>query len=72
MAIDNNLRDVRESEGISLTKLAEESAISDKTIRKIETRKLSKARKTTKARILKGLNKLTEKRYAYEDIFPKG
>jgi transcriptional regulator with XRE-family HTH domain len=70
MAISNKLREIRENEGLSVAELARASEVSDKTIRKIETRRLNKARKITKVKTVKGLNKLIDEKYSYEDIYP--
>lgn len=72
MSVDNKLRFFRENAGVSIADLSRACDISDKTIRKIETRKLNKSRKTTKVKIINGLNKIAEKDFKYEEIFPNG
>lgn len=71
MAIENKLRFFRENSGISVAELERASGVSDRTIRKIETRKY-KAKKTTKVKILLGLKKLAQQDFKYEEVYPQG
>jgi transcriptional regulator with XRE-family HTH domain len=68
----NNLKDLRISEGLTITELARYSNISTKVISQTE-RFLREPTEVTKRKILNGLNaakKPGEKPYDYECIFP--
>lgn len=73
MAKPSNLKDIRESGGLSLAQLSRYSNVSTTTIHHIENRKKSST-KVTKSKILKGLNKHPDnkKEYTYEEVFPNG
>jgi DNA-binding XRE family transcriptional regulator len=71
MASENNLKNVRQSAGVTVAQLNRASGVSDKTIRKIENR-IIKGKVETKVNIIKGLTGLTGVDYQYKDIFPYG
>lgn len=71
MASENNLKKIRQEEGITPTQLARVSKISDKTIRNIENRRIE-GKIETKSSIIKGLNSIVTNSYQYKDIFPHG
>jgi len=67
----NNLRTVREKEGLTLVELGNLSAVSLKTIYILESG-LRDTKQVTKYRILNGLNKNPNRtcNYRFEDVFP--
>jgi len=65
---NNNLKNTLEKEGINQIDLVVPSGIAHGTINKICNYKYDPS-PTSKSKILKGLNKLTEKVYKLEDIF---
>ena len=70
----NRLKEVRISEGITISSLSRASNVSAKVISETE-RLLRDPREVTKSKILNGLNKLTNgrsKKYSFDDIFPEG
>lgn len=64
----SKLRDVRESEGITQTKLARKSDLSDKTVRNAEKGRVPTP--VTVHKMVNALNDLSGKDYKVEDIFP--
>jgi len=71
MASENKLRQVRVEAGVTIAELARKARVSDTTIRKIETRKIS-GKPETKRSILIGLSKITGVEYVYIEVFPWG
>lgn len=71
MAAHNRLREIREQEGLTITRLAVLAGVSAKTISRMENGSRSVA-PTTKGLIIKGLNKIPDRlrEYTLEDIFP--
>ncbi len=70
----NRLKEVRISEGITISSLSRASNVSAKVISETE-RLLRDPREVTKSKILNGLNKLTNgraKKYSFDDIFSEG
>ena len=70
----NNLKEIRVSEGITISGLSRASNVSAKVISETE-RFLREPRAVTKNKILNGLNKLTNgrtKKYSFDDIFSSG
>jgi predicted transcriptional regulator len=65
----NNLRKVLANEGITQAQLARSSSVSDATVNRIYAGKRNPA-PATKGKIVKGLNKLSQIKYAIRDIFP--
>lgn len=72
MAAHNKLREIREQEGLTITRLAALAGVSAKTISRLENSSRSVA-PATKGSIIKGLNKIPDKLrdYTLEDVFPK-
>lgn len=71
MAQDNSrLREVRESEGLTIAKLSRLADLNEKTIRERETGKRT-CTQVTRQKIIKGLNKnpVKSQEWKYEDIF---
>ncbi len=64
----NNLQKELDSNGKSQKELSDESGVSVGTISKVYNKKKTPAPKTC-AKIVQGLNKLTNKEYAVNDIF---
>ena len=70
----NKLKEIRVSEGITISGLSRASNVSAKVISETE-RFLREPREVTKSKILNGLNKLTNgrtKKYSFDDIFSSG
>lgn len=70
--VKNNLKEIRVTEGITISSLSRVSNVSAKVISETE-RLLREPKQVTKSKILNGLNKLTngnEKRYSFEEVFP--
>jgi transcriptional regulator with XRE-family HTH domain len=72
MALVNNLKVIRTSEGLTITDLAGLAGVSTKTISRLEEGKRSVA-PTMKHRIVKALNKAPSrtKEYTFKDVFLK-
>jgi transcriptional regulator with XRE-family HTH domain len=71
MVPENNLRRIREKEGLRVTELAALAKVSTKTIDRIEERKKPVSH-ITKSKVVKALNKNEDKLqlYKYVDVFP--
>lgn len=69
MVANNNLKDLLIKEGISQVDLAKESDLSEGTINKISNQKRTPSPRSM-FRILNALNRLAEKTYKINDIFP--
>lgn len=71
MAANNRLKEIREQEGLTITKLAVLAGVSAKTISRLENGSRNVA-PATKGSIIKGLNKIPDKlrEYTLEDVFP--
>lgn len=70
-SLPNNLKQIRQSEGISKAELARLAKISERTISRIESDMMTGTIET-KYRIVKGINSLPDrlKEYTFDDIFP--
>lgn len=71
MAAHNRLREIREQEGLTITRLAALAGVSPKTVSRLENGSRNVA-PATKGSIIKGLNKIPDRlrEYALEDVFP--
>ena len=71
MVLKNNLRQIREKEGLRVTELAVLAKVSTKSIDRIEDSK-KKVSPITKSKVVKGLNINPDKLqiYRYIDVFP--
>ncbi len=71
--IRNNLRILRQQEGLSISELSRLSTVSEKTIRLLE-RHYTNSRPETKYKIVNGLNKNIDKlkEYTIDEVFPNG
>ena len=71
MAAHNKLKDIREQEGLTITRLAVLAGVSAKTISRLENGSRNVA-PATRGSIIKGLNKIPDKlrEYTLEDVFP--
>jgi len=67
---ENNLKEIREQEGLAISALSRFAGVSEKTIRYLENLKKD-SRKLTKQKIVNGLNKNPNrtKEYTYMEVF---
>lgn len=66
----NNLQKIQETEGIRYKELELASGVGTRTLSDIAKGKRTGA-PTTLGKIIKGLNKLTQKNFSLENVFPK-
>lgn len=71
MAARNRVKDVRETEGLSQSQLANFSGVSEKTISRLESAKRSFT-EVTKHKVVNGFNRNKDrlKLYSYTEVFP--
>ncbi len=65
----NKLKEIREKEGITRSRLAQIAEISDRTISRIERQKRH-AKLLTMNKIIHALNEISAGKYTLEDVFP--
>lgn len=68
--MNNNLEIILLTEGISQTQLAQEANLSYTTVNHVYTKR-KEVSDRSKFRVLKALNKLSDKEYQYEQVFGK-
>jgi transcriptional regulator with XRE-family HTH domain len=69
IVISNHLQSMLEKEGIKQSELSKESGVSGSTINKLANNRLI-VTKTTQNRLIIAINKMRNKTYSPEDIFP--
>jgi len=67
--VSNNLQAVLEKEGIKQTEMSKESGVSGSTINKLANNRLI-VTKTTQNRLIIAINKIRNKTYSLDDVFP--
>ena len=71
---NNNLKDIRIREGLSMAELARLSNLSTTTIRKLEEDENYPPRPETKRKAVRGINENPNRtrEYTYQEVFPDG